>query len=431
MTMPARLPRAGRTPPPPRWPARAGRTGSSRQRRRRRTRRLTRVLLVLVLALLAGTGTFIGGLLAAPISFAVPPPPTSAILLAADGSQIAVLAPPQRREIVPASDIPDAMREAMISAEDERFLRHSGVDLLAVARAAYSDVTGGSTQGGSTLTQQYVKNVYVRNNDKTALRKIREAALAVRLEQRKSKQEILTDYLNVLYLGNGNYGVQAAARYYFGVSIKDLALDLQSGKRSVALELARASMLAGIAPAPSVWNPVQDAAMARKRQSYTLNRMITNGYVSSVAASEALRQNVQPIKAGPPEPANTVAPEFVDLVKSQLRKKFASKNREETLFQSGLQVTTTLDLDLQSAVTRALHEVLPDATDPQAAVVAVDTRTGDVKAMATLRHAPAVVRVADGSVVTPAIASRALIAMFITTFSSWPASTNTFHSASS
>ena len=403
MTMPARLPRAGRTSARAGWLARAGWTGSTKQQRRRRSRRLTRALLVAVLALLAGTGTFVGGLLAAPISFAVPPPPTSAILLAADGSQIAVLAPPQRREIVPATEIPDAMREAMISAEDERFLRHSGVDLLAIARAAYSDVTGGSTQGGSTLTQQYVKNVYVRNNDKTALRKIREAALAVRLEQRKPKQEILTDYLNVLYLGNGNYGVQAAARYYFGVSIKDLALDLQTGKRSAALELARASMLAGIAPAPSVWNPVQDAAMARKRQSYTLNRMISNGYVSSVAASEALRQNVQPIKAGPPEAANTVAPEFVDLVKSQLRKKFASKNREETLFQSGLQVTTTLDLDLQSAVTRALHEVLPDATDPQAAVVAVDTRTGDVKAMATLRHAPAVVRVADGSVVTPAI----------------------------
>lgn len=381
----------------------AVRTPSLRHRRRRRARRATRVLLVGVLALLVGAGTFVGGLLAAPIDFAVPPPPTSAILLAADGTQLAVLAPPQRREIVPAGDIPDAMRHAMISAEDERFLQHSGVDLLAVARAAYSDVTGGSTQGGSTLTQQYVKNVYVRNNDRTALRKIREAALAVRLEQRKSKQEILTDYLNVLYLGNGNYGVQAAARYYFGVPVKDLALDPVTGQRSAALELARASMLAGIAPAPSVWNPVQDLTMARKRQSYTLNRMITNGYTSSLAASEALRQNITPVAAAPPEAPNTVAPEFVDLVKSQLRTKFASKDREDLLFESGLQVTTTLDLDLQTAVTQALHEVLPDDSDPQAAVVAVDSRTGDVKALATLRRAPAVVRVSDGSVVTPAI----------------------------
>ena len=376
---------------------------SPRQRRRRRARRAARVLLVGVLALLVGTGTFVSGLLAAPIDFAVPPPPTSAILLAADGSQLAVLAPPQRREIVPATDIPDAMRHAMISAEDERFMQHGGVDLLAVARAAYSDVTGGSTQGGSTLTQQYVKNVYVRNNDRTALRKIREAALALRLEQRKSKQEILTDYLNVLYLGNGNYGVQAAARYYFGVPVKDLALDPATGQRSAALELARASMLAGIAPAPSVWNPVQDLQMARKRQSYTLNRMITNGYVSSIGASEALRQNITPVQAAPPEAPNTIAPEFVDLVKSQLRNKFANKDREDLLFQSGLQVTTTLDLDLQTAVTRALHEVLPADTDPQAAVVAVDSRNGDVKALATLRRAPAVLRVADGSVVTPAI----------------------------
>ena len=391
MTMPAQAARP------------AVRTPSPRQRRRRRARRVTRVLLVGVLALLVGAGTFVGGLLAAPIDFAVPPPPTSAILLAADGSQLAVLAPPQRREIVPATDIPDAMRHAMISAEDERFLQHSGVDLLAVARAAYSDVTGGSTQGGSTLTQQYVKNVYVRNNDRTALRKIREAALAVRLEQRKSNQEILTDYLNVLYLGNGNYGVQAAAKFYFGVPVKDLALDPATGQRSAALELARASMLAGIAPAPSFWNPVKDLSMARKRQSYTLNRMITNGYASSVGASEALRQDIMPVEAGPAEAPNTIAPEFVDLVKSQLRTKFASRDREDLLFQSGLQVTTTLDLDLQTAVTRALHEVLPDSTDPQAAVVAVDTRTGDVKALATLRRAPAVVKVSDGSVVTPAV----------------------------
>ncbi len=382
---------------------RTGRRRLSRAARRRRARRLTRVLLVAVLALLVGAGTFVGGLLAAPIDFAVPPPPTSAILLAADGSQLAILAPPQRREIVPATDIPEVMRQAIISAEDERFLQHSGVDVLALSRAAYRDLTGGSTQGGSTLTQQYVKNVYVRNNERTALRKIREAALAIRLEQRKSKQEILTDYLNVLYLGNGNYGVQAAAKYYFGVPVKDLALDKITGQRSDSLALGRATMLAGIAPAPSAWNPVQDYATARQRQGYTLNRMITNGYLSSTVASEGFRQNVKPLKQTPAEVTSTVAPEYIDLVKGQIRSKFSSKEREDLLFQGGLQVKTTLDLDLQAAATRALREVLPDATDPQAAVVAVDTRTGDVKAMSTLRRAPQVVRVADGKVVTPAI----------------------------
>jgi membrane peptidoglycan carboxypeptidase len=196
----------------------------ARRRRRRRSRGSTiaRVILVGIVALAVGATTFVSGLLAAPIDFAVPPPAKSALLLASDGrTQFATIRPPTRRDIVPAADIPMVMRQAIISAEDERFLEHKGVDPLATVRAAYRDLTGGRTQGGSTLTQQYVKNVYV-GNDRTALRKIKEAALAVRLENRLSKDEILTDYLNVLYLGNGVYGVQAAARYYFGVDIKNI-----------------------------------------------------------------------------------------------------------------------------------------------------------------------------------------------------------------
>ncbi|MFN2537003.1 MAG: transglycosylase domain-containing protein, partial [Mycobacteriales bacterium] len=229
---------------------------AKRRRRRRRTRLVARGLLVGVLALVVGIGTFIGGLLAAPINLAVAPPPASALLLAADGRQFATIAPPEKREEVKAADIPDVMRQAIISAEDERFLKHNGVDPLATVRAVFRDLTGGSTQGGSTLTQQYVKNAYV-GNERTALRKIREAALAYRLEQRLSKQQIITDYLNALYLGNGLYGVQAASKYYFGVPVKDLDLNKASGKRDRLLALARASLLAGIAPAPSVWNPIK------------------------------------------------------------------------------------------------------------------------------------------------------------------------------
>jgi penicillin-binding protein 1A len=155
-------------------------------------------VLVGFVAVLVGATTFVTGLLAAPIDFAVPPPPKSALLLAADGhTQFATIPPPQRRTVVDAKDIPQVMRQAIISAEDERFLAHKGVDPLATIRAAYRDLTGGRTQGGSTLTQQYVKNVYV-GNDRTAMRKIKEAALAVRLENRLSKDQILTDYLNVL-----------------------------------------------------------------------------------------------------------------------------------------------------------------------------------------------------------------------------------------
>ncbi|HVE74353.1 MAG TPA: biosynthetic peptidoglycan transglycosylase, partial [Mycobacteriales bacterium] len=209
-----------------------------------------------LLSILVGATTFVTGLLAAPIDFRLPPPPKSALLFAADGkTQFATIRAPEQREPVKAADIPEVMRQAIISAEDERFLDHKGVDPIATVRAAYRDLSGGRLQGGSTLTQQYVKYVYLEDSSRTAERKLREAALALRLERKKSKEEILTDYLNVLYLGNGTYGVQAASKYYYGVGIKDLDLDVKRKRRDPILALARASMLAGVAPAPSAWNP--------------------------------------------------------------------------------------------------------------------------------------------------------------------------------
>ena len=334
---------------------------------------------------MVGTSTFVGGLLAAPIDFAVPPPPKSALLLAKDGrTQFATIPPPQRRNVVPAKDIPTIMRQAIISAEDERFLEHKGVDPLATLRAAYRDLTGSPTQGGSTLTQQYVKNVYV-GNDRTALRKVKEAALAVRLENRLTKDEILTDYLNVLYLGNNVYGVQAAARFYFGVDIKDIDR-APNGVRSPTLALARASLLAGMAPAPSAWNPVKDFGTAKARQRYTLNQMIKLKYVTLAEASEAFRRGVTPVKEARPE-LPTDAPEFADLMKAQLQGRFKN-DQEQVLFQGGLRIRTTMDNDLQTAAARALREVLPDTALPEAAVAAIDIRSGDVRAMATLRRDP-------------------------------------------
>jgi penicillin-binding protein 1A len=339
--------------------------------------------------MLVGIGTFIGGLLAAPIDFALAAPPSTAILLAADGRQLATIEPPERRENVKASDIPEVMRQAIISAEDERFLKHQGVDPLATVRAAFRDLTGGNTQGGSTLTQQYVKNAYV-GNERTAMRKIREAALAYRLEQKLSKQEILTDYLNALYLGNGLYGVQAASKYYFGVPVKDLDLNEATGQRDPLLALARASLMAGIAPAPSAWNPVKDFTTARVRQRYTLNRMVINGYITARDATEAYRAHYDKrssiLRETPPKPKND-APEFTDYVTYKVQ--HAPDYDEDAFFRGGLRVKTTLDLDLQQAFQAALKEVLPDATDPQAALVAVDYRNGDIKAMATLRRVPA------------------------------------------
>ena len=348
---------------------------------------IARVLLVGIVAFAVGVTSFVGGLLAAPIDFAVPPPPKSALLLAADGrTQFATIRPQQRRDIVPAADIPTVMRQAIIAAEDERFLKHKGVDPIATIRAAYRDLTGGRTQGGSTLTQQYVKNVYV-GNDRNLMRKVKEAALAVRLENKLSKDQILTDYLNVLYLGNNILGVQAASRYYFGVDVKNLD-KAPNGASDPTLALARASMLAGIAPAPSAWNPVKDFATARSRQRYTLNQMITLGFTTPAMATAAFRRNVKPVKEALPE-LPTDAPEFADLVKAQVQDKFKS-DAEQAVFRSGLRIKTTMDNDLQTAAARALREVLPGGSDmPEAAIAAVDIRTGDVRAMSTLLRHPA------------------------------------------
>jgi penicillin-binding protein 1A len=360
---------------------------------------VARAALVGVLATTVGTATFVAGLLAAPIDLALAPPPSSVLLLAADGRQFATLQPTERHENVAAEDIPQVMRDAIISAEDEHFLTHSGVDVLATVRAAFRDLTGGSVQqGGSTLTQQYVKNAYV-GNERTALRKVREAALAIRLEQRLSKQQILTDYLNALYLGNGLYGVQAGARYYFGVSVKDLDLNAKTRRRDPLLALARASMLAGIAPAPSYWNPVKDYATARVRQQYTLNRMVVNGYASPQQVSDAFHYDVHPLRVRAPEQP-TIAPEFADYVKARI--KASQSYDEDTFFRGRLRVRTTLDLDLQQAFNEALADVLPDPDDPQAAIVAVDYTTGDVRAMATLRRVPAL-SYPDGSSYSKAV----------------------------
>ncbi len=370
---------------------RPGRRGS----RDGRPRRVVRVALVLLLAVLTTAGAFVGGLLAAPVSFQLPPAPRPVLVYAADGTtQVAEILPAERREPVPAAELPEILREAIVSAQDERFLEHGGVDLLAMARAVYREATGGAGQGGSTLTQRYVRSMYV-GDDRTLLR-LREAALAVRLERRLGKQEILGDYLNTLYLGNGTYGVQAAAKYYFGVAVQDLALDPATGRRSRVLELARASMLAGIAPAPAAWNPVADMATAKARQRFTLNRMVAGGLISPVEASEAFQVAISPVRAQPADPASS-APEFADLLTARMQGTGGSSQRAAQAARGGLRVTSTLDGRLQKALAQAASEVLPQATDPQLAAVAVDVSSGDVKALTTLRRVPEKV-LADGTV---------------------------------
>lgn len=373
---------------------RAGKRPLTRlERRTRRSRLALRGSFLIAAVALTGVISFIAGLLHAPVNFGLPPAPRPALLYADDGTQLAQIRPPTRRTPVKAEQIPAVMRNAIIAAEDERFLKHQGVDLKATLRAAVNDLTGGSRQGGSTLTQQYVKNVYV-DDDQTLRRKVQEAGLAVRLEQKLDKQQIITNYLNVLYLGNGTYGVEAAAQYYFGVSIADLGKDNDPKTDPTIVALARASMLAGIAPAPSVYNPVKGPGLALKRQIYTLNRMKINGFITTEQASKALEIDVHPVKQVEKDKPSA-APEYTDALKAELKKQFGgeetvggSTTSEQAFYGSGLRVKGTVNLRLQAALATAMKQVLPRPTDPQAAAVAVNYETGDVKAMSTIRRAP-------------------------------------------
>ena len=341
-----------------------GRTRPRRPRRRRHRVRWT--LLWLVAALLVFVGTVGGGLLAAPVDFTPPAPPRPALVVDRNGVLLGEIASPEQRTEVPADQIPAVMRDAVVAAEDKRFYDSGGVDPVAIMRAALSDLRGNPTQGGSTITQQYVKNVFV-GSERSYVRKLKEASLAIRLEQRLSKSEILTRYLNVVFFGEGTYGVEAAAEYYFGVPAKDLTL-------------SQASMLAGILPAPSAYNPVTNMALARDRQLYVLNRMVDSGYVTAAIASDAYEHPPTVAKHEEGQAAQSIAPDFLAGVIQSIKVRYA--DQQDVLYRGGLRIQTTLDARWQQAANDAVAQVLPSPDDPEAAVVVLDYQTGDVLAVA-------------------------------------------------
>jgi penicillin-binding protein 1A len=286
-------------------------------------------------------------------------------IYAADGRTVlARLQGSQSRVIVPSTEIAPIMKQAIVSIEDKRFFVHRGVDLRGIARAVWADVRHKRVvQGGSTITQQFVKNTYTRN-ERSIGRKLKEAALAWQLEQRWSKDRILTAYLNTIYFGNGAYGIQRASTTYFGHS-------------AAKLTLAEAALLAGIPEDPSRYDPVTNPTEARARRELVLREMLAQGDIGPGRFAEASRAPLpkadevrQPGVQGP-------APYFTNYVKQQLVDHYGPGR----VFGGGLHVTTTIDLHLQDLARQAISKVLTDENGPSAALVAVDARTGRVLAM--------------------------------------------------
>jgi membrane peptidoglycan carboxypeptidase len=278
---------------------------------------------------------------------------------------IAELSGVQNRTLVTLDQLPDVLVAAVLAQEDRNFFNHSGVDPVSIARALYIDIRHQTiAQGGSTITMQYVKNVYL-TNDRTLLRKIREAALAVRLERELGKEEILERYLNTIYFGRGAYGVGAAARTYFGKPVE-------------AIELTEAAFLAGLIRAPETGDPSRDLAEANRRRNNALVRMVADGHITQAEMDTANAVPLDEITLprasreglGAVRGSEFGTEYFVDQVRQQLIDELGAA----AVYGGGLRVYTSLDLGLQQAAYASITDVLDPANpdDPAGALVALD-----------------------------------------------------------
>ena len=291
------------------------------------------------------------------------------------GELITPLHAGEDRVVVPLKDIPQVVQDAVIAIEDQRFWRHRGVDLKAILRAAYVNATTGHIEeGGSTITQQYVKQRML-SDEQTFSRKLREAALAWQLEDELTKKQILTRYLNTVYFGQGAYGIQRAAQTYFS-------------KKATDLDLAEAALLAGLIAGPVRWDPIERPESALDRRNLVLDRMHELGMIDLVDLDGA---RSTPLHLLPRLGARRYpAPWFVDYVKREILSspRFGAtyRQRYDFLFRGGLRIYTTLDLRMQRAAEAAVYGILAYESDPYGALTAVDPRTGFIKAMVGGRH---------------------------------------------
>ncbi|HUF32110.1 MAG TPA: transglycosylase domain-containing protein [Acidimicrobiales bacterium] len=279
---------------------------------------------------------------------------------------------------VAREDIPDVLKEAVVSAEDRRFYSHSGVDVQGTLRALWSDIRAGQVvEGGSTITQQYVKNTYV-GNERSLSRKVREAVVASQLDRQVDKEEILFRYLSSVFFGDGAYGVGAAAETYFDKAVNDLSI-------------SEAALLAGLIPAPSRFQPRAHPEVAEVRRTQVLGQMLREDYITEAEHAEALAQEVwsfdvsgfppegQPITfIHPRRRVETAFPYFVDYVRRYMDVHYG----EGAVYERGFEIYTTLDPGMQLVAEEAVRATL-SGTDPplEMALASVEPGSGYVKAL--------------------------------------------------
>jgi 1A family penicillin-binding protein len=297
-----------------------------------------------------------------------PPPltvPQSSLIYANDGTIIGESHSGQKRYWVNLEEISPYLVNAAISIEDRNFYEHHGFDYKRIAGAVLADIKAmAKVQGASTISQQYARNLYLEH-EKTWTRKLNEAFYTIRLELNYSKEEILEGYLNTIYYGYGAYGVQAASQFYFG-------------KNASELTLAEASMLAGIPKGPSIYSPLASMEKARQRQHIILTAMEENGMASKQDAVQAEKEKPTIIGKHPHRMLVT-APYFQDAVRQAL--KYDLQLDERTIELGGLKVYTTLDLKEQEIAEKTIASLVDKGSEIQVGFIAMDPKTGHVKAM--------------------------------------------------
>jgi penicillin-binding protein 1A len=287
------------------------------------------------------------------------------VVYAGDGHTVlAILRSDENRKPVTYDQIAPVMQQAILAVEDKRFYEHGAVDPIGLARAAVVDLQGGHVQGGSTITQQLVKNVYT-GGARSFRRKFMEAALAYQLEQEWPKRRILTAYLNTVFFGHHAYGVEAAAEIYFGTHAR-------------SLQPWQAALLAGLVKGPSEYDPVAHPYKARARRNLVLRLMLQEGKISATDYAYYIRQRIIPKGHKVELPATTrgVAPYFTQYVIDQLVARFG----RERAYGGGLRVYTTIDLKLQDAAAKAVKLKLKHV-GPSGALVSIDPKSGQIKVM--------------------------------------------------
>ena len=280
-----------------------------------------------------------------------------------NGELIATFHAEENRILIDSSQIPQYMKDALVATEDKSFYEHPGISIKAIIRALIADILHRQiVQGGSTITQQYVKNVYL-TNEKTLTRKFNEALVAYQLEKNFSKDKILEMYLNTIYYGQGAYGVQVAAQTYFGVDAKDM-------------NLAQCALLAALPKSPNEYNPFINIQKANERRNFVLGEMLKENYITQEDYENAVNTPIR-VSAKPTDQDFGIAPYFVEYIKQQMIERYGA----EEVFKGGIQIYTTLDIDMQTAAEKAISEVLFEPSDPSSALVAIDPSNGYIRAM--------------------------------------------------